>query len=1203
MAEKFLSITAKQITAFDDPHLNSLMQDLLKAQAMRCKADLSQVHFSTEEDATDDGSDAKTPKPEVADEWLGDAETCWQFKAGRACEANRLKDEVLKRIPRETLQAGGRFVVVASACANGEKGIRTRRKVLQAEASEAGLPADKIDVIGADGLFIWANQHPAVAILHGNRPGGLWALSEWEKSPLHREPWQSTPAIDRAITTLRGKLDFAQGDTWHVHVQGPPGVGKSRFALELCRGAGWSDVIYVHDAYNYPGLVPLIDEAAATEGLQLMIAIDEVQASQLVGLRDALDKGEGRVRLVTIGHCKTPDPTRIPAHTVAPLEREQMRSVIRGWYPAMPFEHVDFVVRFADGYVKLARLAAERASVDPEIDVRGLLSLDYIKQFLDKMLGGEKDRRYLYVVSSLTSVGWTKGSAAEGEAIARHMGWDWTEVCAAVEDFHSHYEIVPSGGNRRYISPTPLGAYLAVEAWTRYPEQMRSLPSVLPTEDARRAYYERLRTIASNPSAGAFAREQLAFFFQLEHFLDPEAVRRWSALSVADPAAATRNIRGALSEVPPEERSRLPERARRELVWALVALAWEGAAFHDSVMALALLAEAETEPWANNATSEFVARFQMILGGRAVPYMERLSVLDELLETQKPAFVSLVTKALGRVWDEQPVRMGGGPSSDELPEREWYPRRGDEALECVREAFKRLEAITRLKLPTVEEDLLAAAKHLASLLSRAPVREIVASFYSALRANYPETREELRRAIQQVVYREKQLAKELPEEEIRALEALQADFEEHTLEAQLRQKVGPALWDPSEPVDLTPLAESLYKDREALEAQWPWLTSGEAMLGWQLGEALPLVDTSRALDSVLPALKPQGPDLRVLCGYVSVRRRALGDQWFDAWMGEEFRRDPPPVRLLLEVTYRCGVTVNTARALSALVRTRDLKPEEAAFLEFGVWWKDLPGENLADLLDAFYTRGHERTAIAALTHRLEDKPQEKEQWHDLALKLVTNEKVVQSGQMAGYFWKQTAVKLVPRHAREIAAAIFRAQLTHESQMWFIEHSDAREVLFSCVKQDPLGVWQELRPYFESDRAHYFKIGFPSGVVDLLPESEILDWIGQDLDDRAPLVMHLVVKDVSRDEALAARLLESFGSRKHVAEAFLAEYASGSWIGPASGHWSALVKDLKRVAANTRLTGVRRWVRWAIPIIQKMVDDAREQEEEERLKWQ
>ncbi len=270
------------------------------------------------------------------------------------------------------------------------------------------------------------------------------------------------------------------------------------------------------------------------------VAADEVQADQLRPLRDSLGRGNGRIRLITVGHSSTPDPTRIPALLVKPLDPQSMGKVINGWYAAMPPEHVDFVVRFADGYVRLARLAADAVSRAPTMDVRGLSAA---RRFAGSSTNARPgDRRALYVVAALTSVGWTDDKQDEGKAVSKHLGLDWNEVRASVDDFHRHSGIAPRGGRYRYISPTPLGIHLAVEAWTTYPDLLKSMPNVLPSEGATDAYYERLQSIASNPQAREYARKELAFFFRVDDFVDARAVRRWSALSSADPKEAARNI-------------------------------------------------------------------------------------------------------------------------------------------------------------------------------------------------------------------------------------------------------------------------------------------------------------------------------------------------------------------------------------------------------------------------------------------------------------------------------------------------------------------------------------------------------------------------------------------------------------------------------------------------------------------------------------
>ena len=601
------------IAAMSEADLNVLMAQLLKAQAYKCGSPPHEIRVNTEGKAKDDGCDGWSAKPAIPDAWLGSTATCWQFKQGGAGTPAKLSGEVTKRIPRETLTNGGRFVVVASSSTNGRKGEEDRLDTVKADAIAAQLPTGWIEIIGSERLANWCNEHPAVAARWVGRPEGLLTLDDWSNLEVHQVPWQATEEVRAEIASLRADLDFVNGAVYHLHIQGLPGVGKSRFALELCRNAEWSStVIYVSQATDLR-LNELIDSAAADPGVRIAVVADEVQVEQLIPLRDSIGRGRGRIRLITIGHCSTPDPDRIPSLFVKPLDHQTMRGVVKGWYAAMPPEHVNFVVRFADGFVRLAKLAAYAVDRNPTMDVRGLLGRNEIRGFLDNMLGAG-DRRPLYVVSALSSVGWTDDKEEEGMAIAAHFSLDWGWVRATVDEFNRHFGIAPRGGRYRYISPTPLGIHLAVEAWTSFPREMRSLPDVLPSEEAKEAYYRRLSSIAGNPEARDFAREELAFFFRFDDFLDPRSVRRWSALSFADPCMAARNILHALSSMDVESRRRIRGEARRASVWALVRLAWGSSSFHDAVLALALLAEAENERWSNNASGEFVARFQNLPG-------------------------------------------------------------------------------------------------------------------------------------------------------------------------------------------------------------------------------------------------------------------------------------------------------------------------------------------------------------------------------------------------------------------------------------------------------------------------------------------------------------------------------------------------------------------------------------------------------------
>ena len=333
-----LQVSPERIASMNDGNLNILMGQPLRAQAYRCNSPINEIRVNTEGRAADDGCDGWSSKPETADVWLGSDDTCWQFKAGSAGRPARLASEVTKHLPYETLTQGGRFVLVANASTSGKAGENRRLKTLTSEAADANIPIEKIEVIGSERLANWCNEHPAVAAYWAGQPSGLLSLEAWSRFDEHQDPWQASAPVQSEIDARRADLDFDSGTVNHLHIHGDPGVGKSRFALEVCRDADWRDsVIYIRQAGDLR-LAELIDGAVADEGVQLIVVADEVSREQILPLRDSIGLGNGRIRLITIGHSQTPDPVRIPGLLVSPLDDQIMQEVVKGWHGAMPPE-------------------------------------------------------------------------------------------------------------------------------------------------------------------------------------------------------------------------------------------------------------------------------------------------------------------------------------------------------------------------------------------------------------------------------------------------------------------------------------------------------------------------------------------------------------------------------------------------------------------------------------------------------------------------------------------------------------------------------------------------------------------------------------------------------------------------------------------------------------------------------------------------
>lgn len=70
---------------------------------------------------------------------------------------------------------------------------------------------------------------------------------------------------------------------------------------------------------------------------------------------------------------------------------------------------------------------------------------------------------------------------------------------------------------------------------------------------------------------------------------------------------------------------------RRNLVWALEKLCFDGNSYQDACKVMALFAVAENEKWGNNATGQFKQLFHIYLPGTEAPLVERCDTLEYLL--------------------------------------------------------------------------------------------------------------------------------------------------------------------------------------------------------------------------------------------------------------------------------------------------------------------------------------------------------------------------------------------------------------------------------------------------------------------------------------------------------------------------------------------------------------------------------------------
>lgn len=1191
--EMIIQLTASQ--------LPELVNDLIYAEKFQAARQGIEIHVSVSSRtaASDGGCDIFT---KVADgqSWgrIEAGETCWQLKSGSAGQPSKIEHEVAKKVPKTTLNSGGHYKLVASA-ADGEGARTARLASLEQGARREHLSPSNISVMLANDIAEWCEEHPALVCKHIGGPPQLRLFGDWSRFELHRGRWHGSPTIDAKFCDIDGFLQ-SSGSPRHIHVWGKPGVGKTRFVLEYCRSREWAyDVLYLSQA-DEEILAKAVSSMRLLANSRLMLVVDEVEVADLDRMRTYLQPIEERLTLVTIGLGRPYPQDRISGIEIPPMKPDELRTTIHALHTGMPSETVDFIVKFADGFLRLAILAAQYLEANRELDVRSLYQDREIEAFLEKMLGGEISK-YLYVVAILMRVGWSGDLEHEGRLIAQHLGFNWNEVRVAVDQLHKKYGVAPQAGRYRYISPLPLGNYLAIGAMRTLETEVESLLNALP-QGMRDAHLDRLEQIGCGPRGYSLSKKKLREFSSIENLVDPEGARYWKAFSMGAPQDAALHIEDLLRHAPLDQRIQLSGEARGTIVWRLAELAWKRATFRSAMCALAYLAEAENENWGNNATSEFLLRYQILLGATSVPYKERLEVLAELLELQRPTIDRLVLRAVSRCGEVTHFSRFDSPSGrDSPPEPEYMPASIESDVRAGLGLFSKLIA---KKFSHLENDIIDAIGEMSQLLGADSLYLDFIKIIESVKDAYPAAREGLRRVVHAFLEQAEQFNEDHGGAHHAALQRLYSELRDSSLLARLQENLSESPFSARGTADqeaaVRALAVEMSELRDYQSPEWRWLLSGEAQNGYALGEALAQLEAQDELCEFLSS-PPDTGDMRLFGSYFHALRRRFGEAWYDRWFAETAIPESSRGEFLIEVAWRAGLTNSSARSLAAvLARSRQDRPT-VSMLGYGSWSNQLDKESLKILLDVLLQQGHFLVSLIIIEHRLRSRMEEYEFWEGALLSLVIRPDLIRLEHAHAYHWRNAAVMLLSRNLEVICRAIITEHCRRDPEIWQIAYTAAEDVLERSMSIEAHVIWEIIATALQDpDRGSLFPIGFPCQIVSKAPATDVVRWIHGDPEKRASRIAGMLDFDFSSDDTVASRVLAEFGDEVSLFKDFFGYFISGTFWGAPSEHWLSQAAKLRAVAAQTRHRRLRTWAEKAAARLEDMAQGERQWEEEEEI---
>ena len=660
-------ISGEDIERLTESDMHELLRRLLRAEALANELPLDGIHVSSATSNPDGGEDGRI-------EWNG-GRARTPYLPGRLCQfqakagnigPTKAAKEASKPMVQQVLRSGGHYIVL---CAKRyvRRLIETREAAIRDAVRHADIDVrdHQVDFRDADRTADWVNNHAPVAmwVKERTQPGTIGPFRSWshwaDRAEHAGSPWFEDDRLHPISTWLCERVTEPRRVARFV---GLWGIGKSRLALEALNAASSfvSDaVMYAVDSESSPGAINDVVQTLSATGTRAIVVVDECSLERHRVLTGMVSRSSSQLSLITIDD-EIPSGTRDETTLVvseAPLSVTE--SIVNYIAPHLESEDERRVVRFSTGFPKIATRVSHVWGTTP---ITYATDDDLVDSFV---LGRDPTERDLRLKSAalLATLGpfRIEPNADSQLPATASLGRQLTP-----DDLHaSLVALVDRGAAQRrggyvVLQPRPIAMRLAERQWKEWREEKweealagsigkdlrvsaaRSLALLNDTEIARKVVTHVCRAGGSLDVQG------------IAKTGNPEVL---SFLAEVDTASVARHIARHLDETDPSSTVNL---ARPALVRALQKICFDSSTFSAGARLLLRLATAEQRATdsmtdrlrrvfrggPSGAAEAFQSLFPVCLGNTAADGIARMSLLDELLDSDDPIERSIVADAL-----------------------------------------------------------------------------------------------------------------------------------------------------------------------------------------------------------------------------------------------------------------------------------------------------------------------------------------------------------------------------------------------------------------------------------------------------------------------------------------------------------------------------------------------------------------------------
>ncbi len=1144
-------------------------------------------------DLADEAIDAITEANPSEGDHIATGDVLWQFKKPTPNWTRLTRDLQASETAQAYFARGAGYTYVEGRRLAPSKKLRRIGK-LQNVLGSVGCTGP-VSFLTADDVARWATRVPAAVLVVQSQIREYFRADRLLSAAPHVGiEYQRDELRDATIEEIR-RLMFSEGVTaLTARVIGPAGVGKTRLVLELLHEEGISELALY--ALNPPSheLFSWIEANEETEAVVVIDECDELEAEQFETLAGLC---AGRLKVITIGLGRL--SLRGPrTFSLNPLEDDAMERVVRSITTSLLPEQVRWIVEQTRGYVKLGR-AVTLGVARGAVDFQALHTDDDIRRAIERLVlpeGEDIPRRALSGLSLLTRVGWRDEVVDEAKTLATFMGLSWEEMrfgaARAIEE-----GLVSTKGRYWYVSPEFLAATLAARVWATQPDRVEDLHAALP-ERAKDALLQRLAGL-DVPGVRDVLNRMLGGegpFRDIDSLSDPGSASLFSVLARGAPEAAVRRLDAILG---PVDRSRLMRFSvgRRELLGALEFLASQASSFRAAAYHMLSLAEAENEPFGNNASGVWHGLFRTFLGATEASGDERLDLLRELLGPDSSGERRrLVIQALGAALE--PREIGFPIESGATPPRRWRPETWSEARRYKKGAVELLlGALNDDEQGVRHEAASEAVSHARALANVGLVDESIRLLDRVLEVGDYDSRKvwEAARAIKN------QEEKSLSLKQAHELEELALRVYGNSLPDRVRRYTAKWSWvdwpasgfTKERPEEIaSQLANEVFADPGVLHPLLPWLSSKDAEGVWPFGHTLGELDSERQRFEQIAQAARTGDSAMLLCAYLSGRSKVGDSEWVDELV-DGWSTDPESGEWAVEATIRLGGSDHAARRLFMMIDGGLASPTVLNWTQYGRWLENVSPEVQIEIVERLIEAGPEGSEAAlGIVHDLLTKntplPLEVT---DMAWRLLARDEDGVQGPMGSFHWEEIARFLVDGSPERVAELVLHAYTEGAGKFY-----DRRlELLSTALERKPTETWGVIgNAILVSEKAYRLLWELERiGTVDSIPIQVIEAWLDKTGERGATVLAQAVKPKPNINDSLLDLLLSRLADAGPTLE-------MNYWTGGFTGPESLRIEDLIREADGWRASSsdaVRRWSEEVVANLRKRLEVVRVTEDD------